>query len=202
MRINERDGLIGLDRRAVEHSVVVVSSITAADLARATPCEGWSLRDLLGHMIVQHNGFAAAADGASSDLAAWVAQPVGPEPASEYSDAAARVVGAFGRHDPDRGFWLPEIRDAGPFPASMAIGFHLVDYVVHTWDVAVSLGLDVRFDDEVISAALRVAEEVPGGAVREAQGAAFKPVLPVPPASSAIARLLLVLGRDPSWVAP
>lgn len=202
MRINESDDLVGLDRRAVEESVVVASSMTAADLARVTPCVGWTLGDLLGHMIVQHNGFAAAAGGAPADLCAWAARPVGPEPAAEYSVAAARAVRAFAGHDPERGFWLPEIRDGGPFSASMAIGFHLVDYVVHTWDVAVSMGIDVRFEDDLVAAALRVAERVPVGAVREVEGAAFKPVRPVPTGASAIARLLLVLGRDPTWLAP
>ena len=202
MRINESEDLVDFDRRAVERSVVVVASVTASDLDRATPCAGWTLGDLLGHMIVQHDGFAAAADGAPADLSRWVANPVGHDPAVEYSAAAARVVGAFAGHDPDRGFWLPEIRDGGPFPAAMAIGFHLVDYVVHTWDVAVSMGVGVVFDDDLVVAALRIAERVPAGAAREVEGAAFKPVLPIPTGSSAIARLLLVLGRDPSWVAP
>lgn len=84
----------------------------------------------------------------------------------------------------------------------MAIGFHLVDYVVHAWDVAVSMGMGVVFDDDLTAAALRVAERVPAGAAREVDGAAFKPVRPIPPGSSAIERLLLLLGRDPSWVAP
>jgi uncharacterized protein (TIGR03086 family) len=202
MRINGSEDLVGLDRRAVERSIVVVGSLTAADLGRATPCAEWTLGDLLGHMIVQHDGFAAAADGSPADLSTWVADPVGRDPAAEYSAAAARVIGAFARHDPDRGFWLPEIRDGGPFPAAMAIGFHLVDYVVHNWDVAVSMGAGVVLDDAVVAAALRIAERVPAGAAREVEGAAFKPVLPIPAGSSEMAQLLLVLGRDPSWVAP
>jgi uncharacterized protein (TIGR03086 family) len=200
--MNSSDELVELDRRAVNESVDVVNSIRTVDLARATPCEGWLLGDLLRHMIAQHNGFAAAAEGAPADLSAWVAQPTGPEPATEYSVAAARVVDAFARHDPDRGFWLPEIRDGGPFPAAMAIGFHLVDYVVHTWDVAASTGVEVTFDDDLVSAALNVAERVPVGAAREIDGAAFKQVLPIPAGSSAFARLLLLLGRDPAWAAP
>lgn len=200
--MNGSEQLVGFDRRAVEQSVIVVSSVAGADLGRATPCEGWTLGDLLGHMIVQHNGFAAAADGAAGDLSIWVAKPVGPEPAAQYAAAAARVIGAFAGHDPDRGFWLPEIRDGGPFPAPTAIGFHLVDYVVHTWDVAVSTRMGVVFDDDLIAIAGRIAEQVPAGAAREVDGAAFKPVRPIPPGSSMLERILLVLGRDPSWVAP
>lgn len=32
-------------------------------MSRPTPCAGWSLRDLLARMTVQHRGFAAAAAG-------------------------------------------------------------------------------------------------------------------------------------------
>jgi uncharacterized protein (TIGR03086 family) len=195
------DSLVRLDRRTVELSTAAVQSVSAADLRRGTPCAGWSLGDLLGHMIAQHNGFAAAAGGERSDVAAWAVRPMGDEPAAEYTAAADRVIAAFAAHLPDRGFWLPEISAGGPIPAAMAISMHLVDYVVHAWDVAATVGADLEFDDDLTSAALAVAEQVPDDESREAEGAAFKPALPVPPGSSTLDRLLLLLGRDPRWSA-
>ena len=56
-----------LDARAVRASVDVVEEITAVDLSRPTPCAGWTLGDLLAHMTVQHQGFAAAAAGRGAD---------------------------------------------------------------------------------------------------------------------------------------
>jgi hypothetical protein len=38
-----------------------VSQAGAADLARPTPCTGWTLGDLIGHMTAQHYGWTAAA---------------------------------------------------------------------------------------------------------------------------------------------
>jgi len=36
--------------------------------------------------------------------------------------------------------YLPEVRAGITVPAPIAIGFHLVDYVAHGWDVARTLG--------------------------------------------------------------
>ena len=75
----------------------------------------------------------------------------------------------------ERGFALPEIRDGGTFPAPLAISFHLVDNVVHAWDLAVAIGAPLELDADVLAAALRVAERVPNGAERLVAGAAFAP---------------------------
>ena len=77
----------------------------------------------------------------------------------------------------DREFPLPEITAAPAFPARQAISFHFVDYVVHSWDVAKTLGLDARFEPELLEAALRVARAVPGGEARLKPGAAFGPAV-------------------------
>ena len=99
---------------------------------------------------------------------------------------------------PDRGFALPEIRAGGAFPAPVAVGFHLVDNVVHAWDLAVSLGAaSLDLDHDVLAAALRVAQQVPNGAERSADGAAFAPGRDAP-GEPDLDRILLLLGRDPA----
>lgn len=189
-----------LDRRAVLRGVDIVSGVKPAHLDLPTPCGQWSLRALLEHMIVQHNGFAAAARGVKTELSAWRPVPLGADPAAEYAAAAERVITAFGESGVlDRRFWLPEIRDGGPFPARMAIGFHLVDYVAHGWDVAVTLGVGIDFDQDILDAATEIARQVPGGAARRAPGAAFGPEIPLPDNGSTLDSLLASLGRSPAW---
>jgi uncharacterized protein (TIGR03086 family) len=187
-------------RRAVQASVAVVSRVQPADLGRPTPCAGWTLGDLLAHMTVQHLGFAAAAGGRGADPAVWVSGPLGPDPAADYARAAGQVLDAFAGEDvPQRPFALPEISTAVTFPGRQAIGFHLVDYVAHGWDVARSLGLPYELDAQVLDAALRVARAVPDGEARLAPGAAFRPVLPVPADAPALDRIVALLGRSPDW---
>ncbi|WP_330183069.1 TIGR03086 family metal-binding protein [Nocardia sp. NBC_01503] len=190
--------LIALDERAVRTSIDLVSRLTAADLDAPTPCAGWNLRDLLEHLIIQHYGFAAASRGVDT-LALWKPSPLSPDPIAEYRAAATHVLSAFALDGVlERDFPLPEIRAGIVIPAPFAISFHFVDYVVHSWDMARTLGLPVEFDDEVIEAALLVAQAVPGGDIRTQPGAAFAPEV-ILPDGSGLDRVLALLGRSPSW---
>ncbi|POM27402.1 hypothetical protein BTM25_18160 [Actinomadura rubteroloni] len=194
--------LRSLDRRVLERSRDLVATVTDADLARPTPCAGWTLRDLLSHMAGQHVGFATAAEGETADASGWRDADLGPDAASAravYSASAARVTAAFERDMPERGLWLPEIRTDAFFPPAVALGFHLVDYVVHNWDVARTLGLASPDDEESAAAALEVALRVPDGPEFRGPGKAFAAVLPAPDGGSTLDRVLTVLGRSPDW---
>jgi uncharacterized protein (TIGR03086 family) len=184
-----------LDARAVRASVALVSRATPDDLERPTPCEGWTLRDLLAHMTIQHYGFAAAARGEGADLARW--QPVQqPDPVAGYAEAAEFVIAAFAADGVlDVPFALPEISATQTFPAGQAISFHCLDYVVHSWDVAQSLGVQPELDDDLVTAALRIGRLVPEGASRLVPGAAFGPGLPSDDIADPLLRLMAILGR-------
>jgi uncharacterized protein (TIGR03086 family) len=191
-----------LDRRAVEASARVVSQAGPGDLDRATPCAGWTLRDLLEHMIIQHYGFAAASRGAGADPASWRRQPSPGDPVAGYADAAAHVIAAFAAPGAgERSFALPEISTKILFPAATAMSFHFVDYVVHGWDVARTLDVPLDLPDDLARAALAVARRVPDGPERLAPGAAFAPGVAAPDGAAPLDRVLTLLGRSPAWPA-
>jgi uncharacterized protein (TIGR03086 family) len=196
-----------LHRIAVLASVDVVSLITADDLRLVTPCEGWNLADLLAHMTVQHRGFAAAARGRGDDEAVWqtdtVAAAVAADPAGAYADAAAEVLDAFAGADVlDSEFALPDFGPGAVFPAAMAIGFHYVDYVVHGWDVARTLGQSYQLPVDVVAAAVPLALVVPDGDFRTIDNAPFGPAIPSTDPADDLGRILAYLGRSPQWQAP
>ena len=189
---------------AVLASVDAVSSVTPADLSRPTPCTGWNLADLLAHMTVQHRGFAAAAHGHGADPAVWqpatVADAVAADPAGAYAAAADAVLEAFASPGVmNAGFALPELAPEGTFPGSMAIGFHLVDYVVHTWDVARTMGHSVELPAEVVAAALPLAFAVPDGDFRAGADAFFGPAIRSTEQVDDLDQILAYLGRSPEW---
>jgi uncharacterized protein (TIGR03086 family) len=191
-------------RTAVAASVDVVNGVTVDDLDRPTPCAGWNLADLLAHMTVQHYGFAAAARGNGADLAVWqpttVADAVAADPACAYAAAAADVLDAFSADGvPDRIFALPEFGPGATVPGAMAIGFHFVDYVVHGWDVARTIGAPFGLPTEVTDAVLPLAFAVPDGEFREAKGAPFAQAIAPIEGASDLDRILLHLGRSPDW---
>jgi len=193
-----------IHRTAVLASVDVVSAVSTDDLSRPTPCVGWNLSDLLAHMTVQHRGFAAAAHGRGADPAVWdpatVADAVASDPAATYSVAANAVVDAFaGAEVLDASFALPEFGPGATFPGSVAISFHFVDYVVHGWDVARTLGHRFELPDDVVAAVLPIALLVPDGDFRTAANAFFGPAIPSPGSDDDLGRILAYLGRSPEW---
>ncbi|OKH70286.1 hypothetical protein EB72_25750 [Mycobacterium sp. SWH-M1] len=195
-----------LHRRAVDASIDIVSGVVAADLDRPTPCAGWTLADLLTHMTAQHRGFAAAARGHGADPAAWRTEPlagaIAADPAGTYATAAAGVLSAFAESGVGQSlFALPELGADVAVVGETAMGFHFVDYVVHGWDVAASLGAPFSLPAEVLDAALSLALAVPDGGFRDGDASPFARALP-PTDGDALTRLLRHLGRDPSWTAP
>jgi uncharacterized protein (TIGR03086 family) len=193
-------GIVDLDARVVEATVSVVKRAGLADLDRPTPCAGWNLRDLIGHMTAQHYGWIAAAAGHGADLSAWRPGPPVADPIGEYAEASRRVLEAFGEEGVlDREFALAEISPVLRFPAAQAISFHFIDYLVHGWDVARSLGADYQPEPDLLAAALPVTLAVPGGKARMRDGAAFAPGLPVAGQAGLLDQILAMLGRSPAW---
>jgi uncharacterized protein (TIGR03086 family) len=189
-----------LDSQAVRASVALVSRVTAGDLDKPTPCSPWALGELLAHMTVQHHGFAAAARGGGADPEVWQAPALASDPAAAYAEAADLVIAAFAEDGLlDREFSLPEIATSVTFPGRQAICFHLVDYTVHSWDVARSLGLEPDLDASVLAIALKIAEAVPDGPSRLEPGAAFGPGVAVPAGAGTLDRIVSLLGRSPAW---
>lgn len=186
-----------LDRRAVEVSRSLVHTITTDRLGLPTPCAEWDLGALLAHMTVQHHGFARAVAGERTDLTDWRPMPLDDDVVGAYDAAADHVITAF--LAPAAKAYLPEIRGGVTVPTDLAMSFHFVDYVVHGWDVAATLGVPVEFDDEVLEAALAVATQVPDDDVSRGPGLAFGPGLPVAAGAVPLDRVLTMLGRSPNW---
>jgi uncharacterized protein (TIGR03086 family) len=195
--------IVTLDARVVRATVKVVSQAGPADLARPTPCADWTLEELLKHMTAQHDGWVAAAAGDGGDLSRWQSGPPAADPVKEYAGAAERVLAAFGADGVlDREFALAELSPLLRFPAAQAISFHFIDYLVHGWDVARSLGLDppdYEFEPDLLAAALPVAQAVPDGKLRKRGMVPFAPGISVTGNLGAMDQIVAMLGRSPSW---
>ena len=197
-------------RTAIESSVEVIRRVRSDMLTLPTPCAGWTLADLLTHMTAQHHGFAAAACGDGREQAVWHAESyaveVTADPVGSYASAADEVLRAFATDGvEDTLFALPELGPEITVPGAVALGFHFVDYVVHGWDVATTLGRPYRLPADVITAALPIAMAVPDGEIRD--DAAFPFARSVEPTGTGadvhddFAQLLRHLVRDVDGVA-
>ncbi|MGZ8747461.1 MAG: TIGR03086 family metal-binding protein, partial [Mycobacterium sp.] len=125
---------------------------------------------------------------------------VAADPTGSYSAAADDVLDAFqGDGVLDATFALPEFGPGATFPGAMAIGFHFVDYVVHGWDVARSIGAAFEPPRDVIAAVLPIAFAVPDGEFRTDEGSPFRRTVAVDDEASDMDRVLAHLGRSPAW---
>ncbi len=194
--------LLDVHRTAVLASIDVVDQVRREHLTLPTPCGDWTLAELLAHMTAQHLGFASATKGLV-DAHVWdpatVLDSVTTDPGGSYAAAAHDVLAAFAADGvAEVQIALPDLGPDVTVPGDMALGFHFVDYVVHGWDVAVTIGAPYRPPADVLTAVLPLALAVPDGEFREQPGAPFARAVE-PTGAGDFERILTHLGRRPGW---
>jgi uncharacterized protein (TIGR03086 family) len=192
---------VALDAAVLAEIDPILARVRPADLDRPTPCTGWSVADLLRHMVGHHRGFAAAARGAAPpDPQVWDGATLdADDPYGTYRAAADEVTTAFG---------APGLIDRrlavhiyGTFGARVALTMHAVDFLGHGWDVARAIGAPDELADELCVAGLAIAARWPDTPATWGTGkdSPFRPRVAVPDDAPAYQRLMGFLGRDPQW---
>jgi uncharacterized protein (TIGR03086 family) len=165
------------------------------ELDAATPCDEWSVRRLIDHLLAGQQMFAAGPAGGT------VAPPSGPppelvgdDPASQYEEARKATIDAFAQP----GALAGTIKgSSGEVPAAQLLGIAFCDQLVHGWDLARATGQDATMPADLAATAWGMLD---GRITDEARGPGmnFKAALPVPDGASDQERLLAYCGRDPS----
>jgi uncharacterized protein (TIGR03086 family) len=154
-----------LFEQALDDAGQHVVRAAGADLTLPTPCAAWDLGALLGHMIGQNVGFAAAVRDGDAPSSAYAPPALDADtvlPAWHRSSRALRD--AFRAAEDDRTLRLAEFDRQVSVP--VALGMQIVDCAVHAWDVATALGAEYRPAEPVVSAVLASARLIaarPGG---------------------------------------
>jgi uncharacterized protein (TIGR03086 family) len=124
--------------------------IGPADWSRPTPCTGWSVRDLVSHVVGGNTMTAKVLAGASRDegLAVFAADLLGDDPLGAYAASAEAAEAAF-----EAPGALEAIchHPAADLPGAQILGFRIGDLAVHAWDLARSLGGDEQLDAELVA---------------------------------------------------
>lgn len=126
---------------AVPPLTAVVREVPSEAWDAPSPCEGWTARDVLGHLIETERRFLAthghdlgpAPDLAADPAAAWQqhVDRVAPVVADEAA-MATEFDGFFGRTTVGAAFER----------------FYVFDMLVHRWDLAVTAGLEAWLSDD------------------------------------------------------
>lgn len=170
----------------------VLSGVAKDAWDAVTPCGAWTARELAGHVIGGQHMIRALALGqeppdistdpgrlAGEDaLHAW--RTARKDCASALTPAALRRPIPFGR--------------LGELPLIDFLGGHILEPLVHTWDLASALGRPIRLDPDLVHHAFATAHVLaPTMRADGRLGAA----LPPPPGADEQLRLLAFMGRRP-----
>jgi uncharacterized protein (TIGR03086 family) len=185
-----------LDRlleRGMDTTTRVIAGVRPEQFDDPTPCEGWKVRDIVNHVIGGNHMFAAAAAGGPLP-AGDTADLAGDDPATSYAQTAKLALEAWRRPGVAEGtVTLP----FGDLPGSMAMGLHLVDHLVHGWDIARATGQSVAVDADLAEAAYGMMHGNVPEQFRTGDNAPFGPEAPCAEDAPAIERLVAYLGRLP-----
>jgi uncharacterized protein (TIGR03086 family) len=174
-----------------------VAGVAAQDWNRPSPCEQWTITQVLQHAAGDQLGFASTItgeDGPTEDPFA----PSGTfdgDPATIADSAMQAASAAWARYDDETAI-APSPIPPGSMTVFLGVGACALDAAVHAWDIAVGSGqpnpLTVQLAQALMPVATSIVEPL------RAYGA-YAPALAPEPGDDDVAALLRYLGRRPDW---
>lgn len=168
----------------------VVDRIDPSQLDKSTPCDRFTVRDVLNHMIVLGGSFAYSFRG--EEVPEIKAPPVdGRVPATEFRATmddlfdAVRSAGAT-----ERIISTP----MGEMPGSVFARFVAFDGLIHGWDLATATGLTYEPSAGAIAAVSEFAQGALSAAMRD--GDTFKEATDPLVGANPLERLVAFSGRS------
>jgi uncharacterized protein (TIGR03086 family) len=188
-----------IDWRALltsSHETLRVAVAGIDDPSAATPCDKWSVTQVLQHAAGDQVGYAAAITGGP-----WPTEnPFEPSGRVDGSmpalleTALARSTAAFAGISDDEPE-VPTPLPQGAMPAWLAAGACALDAAVHGWDIAVATGQTPLLTPERAGDLMTVAAAI----VEPLRAFAYAPAIASEPDADAVTALLNYLGRRADW---
>ncbi|WP_066932574.1 TIGR03086 family metal-binding protein, partial [Streptomyces sp. NBRC 110611] len=159
----------------------LVAAVRTEDLGLPTPCAGWTVRQLLSHMVWENLMATSIAEG--DPRGDHTADHLGDDHRAAFADSSRAALAAFTGSGMLR-------RTYGPYeaPGALIVQQVVVELLAHGWDLASAMGAPTGLAPEVAEETLAAARRIYGGAPRT-EGGSFAPERPAPPGASAADRL-------------
>ncbi len=163
----------------------VLRTIASDDMSRQSPCTEFNLTELTGHLLnsIMAIGGMAYADFSMRDHTESVERQV--------VGAARPALDAWHR----RGLEGSVPLGGNVMPARIAAAVLSVEFLVHAWDYAVTVGRDVDAADSLAEYVLELARELIRPEERSRAG--FDDPVEVPSDAGALDQLIAFTGRNP-----
>ena len=185
-------------RRAHEALWIAVAAVPAQAWDRSTPCDQWTVAQVLQHAVGDQLAYASAITGTPGPTENPFAPSgmLGQEPLDLLEPALVAARSAWA--GVAEGGQAPTPLPQGDLPAPVGAGACALDAAVHAWDIAIATGQSSPLTDELAAdltpAARAIVEPL---RAYGAYAAALEPA----ENEDAIDALLRYLGRNPNWTA-
>jgi len=164
--------------RALDQARAALTTLSPDDLDKPTPCAGWTVRRLLGHLLASPGNFLQQGRGEDVD---WSTEPeVGDDGWAESFRADADALMEHWRGLPAEQTAMADMQSA--------------EVAVHTWDLLRATGHTMPLDPEVAERGLAFLEQ---GLTTENRGEAFGSPVDAGADAGPYDRLVAFTGRDP-----
>jgi uncharacterized protein (TIGR03086 family) len=166
-------------RRALDQLAGLLDDVPRGALSNRTPCEQWTVQDLVDHIVAAPEKFGRMVRGESIDWS--IPTPsAGPDPAAAFRSHAQDLLDA----------WRDHAAPSGP----TALDWQCAELAVHAWDLAEATGRSTReLDPEVAERGLAFMH---ANLTEDNRGQAFGPEQPAPEDADAYQRIAAFAGRS------
>jgi len=163
-----------------------IAAVPADRWSAPSPCEGWTARDVVRHVVDTHGIFERLVGRELGEVPS-----VDDDPAAAF-DHVRRVVAAD-LADPERAAASYQ-GQLGEQTFEQSIGMFICgDLLIHRWDLGAAAGVDVRLPIDEVRRARTGIGAIPDEMKR--QPGVFGPAVEPPPGADEQAELLAYLGR-------
>jgi uncharacterized protein (TIGR03086 family) len=165
--------------RALDQLADLLDDVPRGALDNRTPCEQWTVQDLIDHVVAAPARFGRMVRGEAID---WFAPtpPAGLDPGAAFRSHAEDLLNAWRDHDAPRG--------------PTALDWQCAELAVHTWDLAAALGRPTGdLDPQVAECGLAFMQ---ANLTEGNRGTAFGLEQPVPEDADAYQRIAAFAGRS------
>ncbi len=167
----------------------LIAGLTPEHREMSTPCEKWTVHDLIGHMCGGGQMIAGGLQGQAPPAEAPDFLADGP--ANGWANAYAALSAAATPEALASNHQMP----FGEVPGEVAVSVITADHLVHAWDLAQATGQELDVDEELATFALQTWQMVVPAEGRTGDG--FAPAVTVPDDASALDRVVAYTGRQP-----
>lgn len=140
---------VELLRTAIDGFSRELAATPDSDFGKPTKCEGWDVTALLRHIVGGAVAASMALRGATREENArfFTNYEFGSDMRADYASAAVDHVKAFSELGDLSTVVQHPMMD---MPAGQMLMFRIVDFALHTWDLAAGLGRTVAIDNGVL----------------------------------------------------